>query len=114
MQGVGFRPFIFNLASRLGVTGYVANTSQGVTIEAQADSNILDQFVKSIQAQRPRLAQPEITLFYVQIKHCLCYGMELHGPSLFEGPKGLDAIDVVLGIDELVGSMLSSVVLHIH
>jgi hydrogenase maturation protein HypF len=61
VQGVGFRPFIFNLASRLGVTGYVANTSQGVTIEAQADSNILDQFVKSIISQRPRLAQPEIT-----------------------------------------------------
>ena len=61
MQGVGFRPFIFNLASRLGVTGFVANTSQGVTIEAQGDAGILDQFVKSIPAQSPRLSRPEIT-----------------------------------------------------
>jgi hydrogenase maturation protein HypF len=61
VQGVGFRPFVFNLASRLGVTGYVANTSQGVTIEAQGETPILDQFVQSIQTERPPLARPEIT-----------------------------------------------------
>ena len=34
VQGVGFRPFVFNLAARLGVRGFVLNTSSGVTIEA--------------------------------------------------------------------------------
>ncbi|MBN1193299.1 MAG: acylphosphatase, partial [Coriobacteriia bacterium] len=30
VQGVGFRPFVYNLAARLGVRGWVKNTSDGV------------------------------------------------------------------------------------
>ena len=44
VQGVGFRPFIFNLAEEMGVHGSVRNTSAGVIIEAQGDDNILDGF----------------------------------------------------------------------
>jgi len=35
VQGVGFRPFIYQLAHRFGLTGYVINTSQGVTLEVE-------------------------------------------------------------------------------
>ena len=38
VQGVGFRPFVFQLASRLGVAGWVRNDSRGVTIEAEAEA----------------------------------------------------------------------------
>ncbi|MCK9484610.1 MAG: acylphosphatase, partial [Candidatus Marinimicrobia bacterium] len=35
VQGVGFRPFIYNLARDLQLTGYVQNDSHGVTIVVQ-------------------------------------------------------------------------------
>ncbi len=55
VQGVGFRPFIYNLAKSLDVKGYVTNTSQGVIIDAEGDS--LNEFVKLIRSKRPPLAK---------------------------------------------------------
>lgn len=37
VQGVGFRPFVFREASRLGLAGWVGNSPHGVTIEAEGD-----------------------------------------------------------------------------
>ncbi len=60
VQGVGFRPFIYNLALRLGITGTVANTTRGVTITAQASPSTLDNFCRAILNEHPPLALPEI------------------------------------------------------
>jgi len=57
---VGFRPFIYNLAVRLGLTGYVTNTSEGVTIEAQAAPERIDRFIESITSEHPPLADPRV------------------------------------------------------
>jgi hydrogenase maturation protein HypF len=56
VQGVGFRPFVFQLASRLGVAGWVRNDSRGVTIEAEAEEPLLAQFVAALDAEKPPLA----------------------------------------------------------
>lgn len=56
IQGVGFRPFIFRLAMNLGLTGYVANTAAGVTIEADGMEHVLERFLKSIADDKPPLA----------------------------------------------------------
>lgn len=37
VQGVGFRPFVYNLAKSLNLKGYVTNTSKGVTIEVEGE-----------------------------------------------------------------------------
>ena len=53
VQGVGFRPFIYRLASEVGVKGWVRNSAQGVLIEAEAPRARLDTFQAQIEAQRP-------------------------------------------------------------
>ena len=56
VQGVGFRPFVFNLARRLHLQGSVANTGSGVIILAQGDDNQLSQFIRSLKNEAPPLA----------------------------------------------------------
>lgn len=57
VQGVGFRPFIFTLATRFGVAGSVTNTSTGVYIKARADEEALRGFIEAICAEAPPLAK---------------------------------------------------------
>ena len=47
VQGVGFRPFVYNLAQRLQLSGYVLNSSAGVLIEVEGDAARIDRFVAS-------------------------------------------------------------------
>ncbi len=56
VQGVGFRPFIFNLAHDYKLTGFVSNTSEGVVIEAEGTAETLDQFQAFIRTKAPPLA----------------------------------------------------------
>jgi hydrogenase maturation protein HypF len=57
VQGVGFRPFLHNLADQLGVSGWVRNTSTGVEMELQGPASLLDQFVSHLQHNAPPLAR---------------------------------------------------------
>ncbi len=59
VQGVGFRPFIYQWAHKIGVRGWVANTSFGVMIEAEGSDVQLDAFVAGIPLHAPRLAKLE-------------------------------------------------------
>jgi hydrogenase maturation protein HypF len=54
VQGVGFRPFVYNLAKKLHVKGFVTNNEKGVLIQAVAEESILDAFYDQIVTQRPR------------------------------------------------------------
>jgi hydrogenase maturation protein HypF len=56
VQGVGFRPFIYNLACRLGISGSVINTGDGVVIMAAGPSDRLDCFLTAITEEAPPLA----------------------------------------------------------
>lgn len=57
VQGVGFRPFVYNLAVQLGLTGWVKNTSSGVEIEVNGPSEAMDTFVEMLRASPPPLAR---------------------------------------------------------
>jgi len=57
VQGVGFRPFVYNLARRLGVRGWVLNHSGGVDIEAEAAPETLTAFLAALRAEAPPLAR---------------------------------------------------------
>src|SRR5450432_2331362 len=53
VQGVGFRPFIYRLATESGISGWVTNSAQGGDIEVEAPCAELDEFVAQIEAQKP-------------------------------------------------------------
>jgi hydrogenase maturation protein HypF len=55
VQGVGFRPFVFNLAETLGLKGYVTNSTDGVLIDVEGSR--LDDFVERIRSEAPPLSQ---------------------------------------------------------
>jgi len=57
VQGVGFRPFVYNLATRLVLHGWVKNTSAGVDIEVDGEQTLLYNFLKTLYAEAPPLSQ---------------------------------------------------------
>lgn len=56
VQGVGFRPFIYNLARDIGLTGTVANTSVGVLIEVQGKPDQIQAFSDRLHPEAPPLS----------------------------------------------------------
>jgi hydrogenase maturation protein HypF len=59
VQGVGFRPAVYRLACRLGLSGVVYNDTKGVTIELQGKEEKIDEFLVRLQseADKPPLAE---------------------------------------------------------
>ncbi|MCD6286390.1 MAG: carbamoyltransferase HypF [Anaerolineae bacterium] len=56
VQGVGFRPFVYNLAREKGLAGWVLNHSGGVDIEAEGSEAALEAFIIDLEAKSPPLA----------------------------------------------------------
>jgi len=56
VQGVGFRPFIFQLAHQHKLNGWVRNQSDGVEIEAAGPAQEIDAFIRDVSAKAPPLA----------------------------------------------------------
>ena len=75
VQGVGFRPAVYRIATSLGLSGFIYNDTKGVTIELQGAEGAIDEFIARLKgSDKPVLAD---------IKSC-----ELAGIALVEGEKG--------------------------
>lgn len=59
VQGVGFRPTVWRIASELGIAGSVINDAQGVLISAVAAPAVLDTLVRRVREEAPPLARIE-------------------------------------------------------
>src|SRR5690349_883480 len=59
VQGVGFRPFVYNLATRLGLAGSVKNQTGTVLIEIEGEPPALDAFLDELAGKPPPLAHIE-------------------------------------------------------
>ena len=59
VQGVGFRPFVFTLASGLGLAGYVTNTGEGVVAEVEGPAAAVNAFCERVATDAPPLASVE-------------------------------------------------------
>ncbi len=56
VQGVGFRPFVYHLARKLGLKGWVNNTVEGVKIHINASAELASTFYAQVRSLAPRLA----------------------------------------------------------
>ncbi len=57
VQGVGFRPFVYNLARGLGLSGFVTNTAAGVELAVQGPGHQVSEFFRRLVAEAPPLAR---------------------------------------------------------
>lgn len=53
VQGVGFRPFVYRLATEMSIGGWVINSAQGAVIEAEAPSAVLENFIERLRRELP-------------------------------------------------------------
>jgi len=71
VQGVGFRPFVYRLARRYLVNGWVLNDLDGVFIHAEAEGKLLDEFVTELHMNPPAAARiSEVELKEVPLQEC--------------------------------------------
>lgn len=56
VQGVGFRPFVYNLACSCNIKGWVNNFSGGVYIVAEGTADDIESFLKRLRAEAPPLS----------------------------------------------------------
>ena len=59
VQGVGFRPFVYSLATSLGLGGLVGNDMDGVFAEVEGDTDVVERFLVLLEQRAPPLARIE-------------------------------------------------------
>jgi len=57
VQGVGFRPYVYNLARSLGLSGAVGNTGEGVLVELEGEAERVNKFIREMEFNHPALAR---------------------------------------------------------
>jgi hydrogenase maturation protein HypF len=57
VQGVGFRPFIYRLATENHLTGFITNTEAGVSIEVEGSKDAVGAFLARLPKEAPPLAR---------------------------------------------------------
>jgi hydrogenase maturation protein HypF len=59
VQGVGFRPFVYSLATGLGLGGFVGNDADGVFAEVEGPAAVVTEFLGALERDAPPLARIE-------------------------------------------------------
>jgi len=57
VQGVGFRPVVYQLADRYSLKGYILNNTQGVSLEIEGEEIVIEDFIESLKYELPPLAR---------------------------------------------------------
>jgi hydrogenase maturation protein HypF len=84
---VGFRPFVYGLARRLGLGGRVRNDTTGVAIDVEGDPTCVESFLQALVAEAPPLAHVErVSAEKQPPRHDTVFGIE---PSETRDDKGV-------------------------
>jgi hydrogenase maturation protein HypF len=65
VQGVGFRPVVHKIAMALGLSGFVYNNTNGVTIELQGPEQKITEFLRRLQSEKEKPPMAEIKTYDV-------------------------------------------------
>lgn len=85
VQGVGFRPFIYRLAKKYLINGWVLNAADGVFIHAEGETKLLDEFVIEISSDPPAASQvDEIELKEVPLEDFTSFEIRYSDESAVE------------------------------
>jgi len=71
VQGVGFRPFVYQLAYRYGLSGFVGNNNRGVQLQIQGSVQNVQAFIESLRKELPPLAR--IDTMDIKERRCKVY-----------------------------------------
>jgi len=85
IQGVGMRPFVFNLAKSLNLNGFVQNTIDGLNIEVEGEEENLKLFIEKLKSEKPSISY----IFRFEF-----WEMEVKGYNSFEIIKSKESGDV--------------------
>ena len=87
VQGVGFRPFVYRLARRHLVNGWVLNDLDGVFIHAEGETPLLDEFVTELHMNPPAAAVVrEVELKEVPLQDCTTF--EIRESQMADADEG--------------------------
>ena len=82
VQGVGFRPFVYGVARRLVLGGYVLNDGDGVLIEVEGEPVLLDELERALHEEAPPLARVESVVWeHVPLQDEHSFRIELSKPA---------------------------------
>ncbi len=92
VQGVGFRPFVYTLATRLGLVGLVGNDLDGVFVEVEGPVAAVSEFLLLLERDAPPLARIErVTTRTIPPRRSASFAIaasEPAGPAGRAGPRG--------------------------
>lgn len=98
VQGVGFRPFVYNLAETHGIRGTVLNAGRGVLIEAEGPEKAVRAFVEDLRRRPPRLARLS-SLEWEELPPCGYTSFAIVASAAEEEKEALVPPDVALCAD---------------
>jgi len=93
VQGVGFRPFVYGLATRLGLTGWVLNASDGVHCLIQGDAETTSRFLHALREEVPPIAFID-SVDTEEVEHERLTGFEIRKSTVKEGAMTLVSPDI--------------------
>ncbi|WP_412705210.1 Carbamoyltransferase HypF [Aeromonas rivipollensis] len=101
VQGVGFRPFVYGLALRHGLTGYVLNDANGVTIGAEGEPEQLAAFARELRELAPPLSRIDhFSERELPFAHNPDYDGQFHGQFRIKASQQQSAATVAISPDQ--------------
>ena len=84
VQGVGFRPFVYRLATEMALTGWVLNSSSGLVVEVEGPTDRLTIFERRLEGERPKASVVTVReSAWIPVEGSTCF--EIHASDADQG-----------------------------